>query len=146
MFTNSKNSKDGKYHLCKLCKREAATIVRSAYKEKHNAISRKHYEENRDAVILKHKEWKQTNPHLVLAYKAKRRAAKLKAQPSWLTDEHLKQIADTYWLAKDLEAISGEQYHVDHIVPLQGKDVCGLHVPWNLQVLPADINLKKSNK
>ena len=51
-----------------------------------------------------------------------------------------------YWLASDLFKVTGEEYHVDHIVPLVGVDVCGLHVPWNLQVLPSDLNLKKGNK
>jgi len=77
---------------------------------------------------------------------ASRRARKLSATPSWLTEEQKSKITDFYWLAQDLEITSGQKYHVDHIVPLQGKQVCGLHVPWNLQVIPADINISKSNK
>lgn len=75
-----------------------------------------------------------------------RQSRKCKATPSWLSEKQTEFMEDFYWLAKDLTAVSGEDYHVDHIVPLKGKNVCGLHVPWNLQILPADINLSKGNK
>lgn len=68
------------------------------------------------------------------------------ATPKWLTKEHKQQIADTYELMRDCRAVTGEDYHVDHIVPLRGENICGLHVPWNLQVLPGYVNITKSNK
>lgn len=59
--------------------------------------------------------------------------------PKWLTAEHRQQMQDAY-------TFRHPAYHVDHIVPLKGKNVCGLNVPWNLQYLLASDNLKKSNK
>lgn len=75
-----------------------------------------------------------------------RQATKIHATPPWLTKEHQQKIEDFYWLANDLEKVSGQPYHVDHIIPLRGKDVCGLHVPWNLQILPEDLNCAKGNR
>jgi len=86
------------------------------------------------------------NPSRVSAKAAKRRGDKLKRTPTWLTEEHLADIKEVYWLAKDCYVVSGQEYHVDHIVPLLGERISGLHVPWNLQVLPADINLSKGNR
>jgi hypothetical protein len=68
------------------------------------------------------------------------------AVPNWLTEKHKKEIRKIYIHAADCRAVTGEDYHVDHIVPLKGDTICGLHVPWNLQVLPADVNISKSNK
>lgn len=72
--------------------------------------------------------------------KARRRAAKYNATPWWLTAEDLHSIELWYRLAVSL----GEQ--VDHIVPLKSPIVCGLHVPWNLRVIPAGENLSKGNR
>jgi 5-methylcytosine-specific restriction endonuclease McrA len=77
---------------------------------------------------------------------AKRKAAKLQRTPSWLTKEQWKEIRQFYIEAKELSWLSQGGLDVDHIVPLQGKDVSGLHVPWNLQIIPSPLNKAKSNK
>jgi hypothetical protein len=103
-------------------------------------------EQNREICQQRSKAWAERNPERVRAKDAKRRSAKINALPKWLTEDQLEQIVQIYAHAKECEMLTGDKYHVDHIVPLQGKNVCGLHVPWNLQVLPADINQSKSNK
>ena len=74
-----------------------------------------------------------------------RHAKKLNAMPSWLTKEDRNAIAEIYKQCRDRSEADGIQYNVDHIVPLQGKNVCGLHVPWNLQVLTEIDNKRKHN-
>jgi hypothetical protein len=89
--------------------------------------------------------WASEHPEQKNASTAKRRAAKLQRTPLWLTQAHHKQIEQFYWEAAEVSKVVGEFYHVDHIVPLQGRTVSGLHVPWNLQILPAKENLSKGN-
>ncbi len=112
--------------------------------------------EKREMKNLRQQEWYKDNPHKVQEYAikyntsasrkattAKRRAKKKQADVSWANKD---AIAFQYIKAKFMEWFTDEKYHVDHIIPLQGKNVCGLHVEYNLQVLPASVNKKKSNK
>lgn len=79
---------------------------------------------------------------IALHESASRRCSQLSATPSFSDKEKIKEIYRES-VRKTLE--TGVKHHVDHIVPLRGKNVCGLHVDWNLQVLTAQENIRKSN-
>lgn len=83
--------------------------------------------------------FRETYPGKACSSAAKRRAQKLRATPNWLTPEHWVEI--NYLYEK-----RGAGQQVDHIIPLKGKTVCGLHVPWNLRLISTKENLKKGNK
>lgn len=98
---------------------------------------------NRDKCRQASRNWAIRNPANNLERVGLRRALKKRACPWWVDRAALRRI---YQQAKSLTATTGICYHVDHIVPLNNPLVCGLHVPWNLQVLPAEDNLRKANK
>ena len=72
-----------------------------------------------------------------------RRASLLAAMPSWADRAKIKAV---YALAIETTRRTGRSHEVDHIVPLRGRNVCGLHVDYNLQVIPEAVNQVKSNK
>jgi len=151
-FHKDSPKKDGLCTICKCCKRDNTNTWRALNLERDKSNSREWYHKNKhspevkERMALNGKKWRENKPHLHAAKEARRRARKLSATPPWLSGPQVAHIKRTYKLAKIMESITGDKYHVDHIVPLQGKNVCGLHVPWNLQVLPASSNISKSNK
>lgn len=74
---------------------------------------------------------------------AARRAATRRATPAWADEDAIRRVYD---MAARLEAETGVRYHVDHIVPLRSKRVCGLHNEFNLCALPALENIRKGNR
>ena len=110
--------------------------------EKVKVIKRKYYVENREKMKVNDKKWKEKNPEKVRQYIANRKAAKLQRTPPWVDHD---AIAVFYAEAARLTVETGIEHHVDHIIPLQGKLVSGLHVHTNLQVITAEENLKKNN-
>jgi len=90
--------------------------------------------------------WATKNRSKLTSKQQARDAKKRQAMPNWLTPIHLAQIQEMYDIANARTFQTGIQHHVDHIVPLQGDTVSGLHVPWNLQVLTAFENISKKNK
>ena len=91
-------------------------------------------------------EWQKRNVPSVNANTRKYQAAKINRTPLWLSENQIKELTDYYVMAKELEKVFPWKQHVDHIVPLQGKTVSGLHVPWNLQIVSAKENMIKGNR
>jgi hypothetical protein len=141
---------------CKSCQAVVNKQWRLENREKRKTYE-KAYKTSNKTLVKKQKslwdkrnaEWRKTyrklNTGKYNSYAMKRYVREKLAQPTGLSDKYLRELESFYWMAKDLKAVTGETYHVDHIVPLQGKNVCGLHVSWNLQILPADLNMSKSN-
>lgn len=96
--------------------------------------------------LEKHKKsvlkYKKNNPGLILANTRKRQCAKLQRTPYWSDQKAIEQI---YITAARITKETGILHHVDHVLPLQGKLVSGLHTVENLKIILATDNLKKSN-
>jgi hypothetical protein len=139
------------YHKNKDIINAKRKLYNQTYKEKAKEIRTRSKLKNRDKILIQAKEYriknadkvkkavsdwaKKNKPRRRMAV-AKRRAFKLKATPKFANLQKIKEIY--------MNCPVG--YHVDHIVPLQGKNVCGLHVEWNLQYLTPYDNKSKSNK
>lgn len=131
-FYRNAQRRTGRDHYCIDC-RKAYTKRWSktpAGEECRRLNRRNFYLSNRDYELSKSRQW---------------RKGVRQGTPSWLTETHHRQIEYIYAQARDCRFVTGEPYEVDHIVPIRGEHICGLHVPWNLQVLPADLNRAKSN-
>jgi len=131
------------YSYCKECTTAIGKEWAEKNREKSRASKTQWQLNNKQKKSQSQRNWMDKNPSTHTAKEAKRRATKLNATPKWAD---LNAIKTEYQLAKWCSDVTGEFYHVDHIVPLNGKNVCGLHVHWNLQVLPAQINLQKGNR
>lgn len=114
--------------------------------ERKRARERQKYKERKDYFSEKNRKYRMQNPQKFAFHASKSRRGKKFATPEWLSSDQLNQIERFYEHARDCTITVGEKYQVDHMVPLKGKNVCGLHVPWNLQVLPSDMNISKGNK
>lgn len=90
--------------------------------------------------------WVAANPHKISEMSVKARMRKRKSIPPWLTAIQKAQIHAFYEIARAKTIQTDVKHHVDHCIPLGGNSVCGLHIPWNLEVIPAVQNLSKGNR
>jgi len=143
---NAKRLRKEWYERNKELTKERARAWELANPEKATAKKIKWRQENREKHNTVNRIWNSKNKHVKAALEGKRRAAQLQRTPEWLTDTDLWVIEEAYHLAQLRTNLFKFPWHVDHIIPLQGKSVSGLHVPSNLRVIPGNENVKKSNK
>ncbi len=115
-------------YACVTCSRERVRTREKANPEKSKS---------------RQKVWRRANPGANNATGARRRAAKLQATPAWANPFF---IGEAYDLAQLRQKMLGGRWHVDHVVPLVSDIVCGLHVEFNLQVIPGSENELKGNR
>jgi hypothetical protein len=136
-FSKDKNKKDGRSSVCKSC---VAKRIAKWLDNGGKLVKKKYAEENKDRCRelgrKTQNRWLKKNKHIKAMRQAVHRARIKEQTPKWADVEAIKKIY--------LERPEG--HHVDHIIPLNGKNVSGLHVSWNLQYLPAKKNMEKSNK
>ena len=125
---------DGLYSVCKECSAEKGKAFRQI-------------PENAEKIKRWNQQYTRDNRDKANAKTAARRAARLRATPSWAKDElEVLVMQEAYALAQQRKLMTGIDWHVDHIVPLKSDLVCGLHCAANLEVIPAVENLKKHNR
>ena len=155
------------YQTCRRCRQLQGYEWDKNNRDKKNASDKKwreanpeklwakrNPEENKIRMVKAAREWAQRNPNYhhehylknkerFVAARARRRAKQESATPVWLTLVDKAQIQQMYDVASAREIQTGVKHHVDHIIPINGKQVSGMHVPWNLQVITATENLSK---
>ena len=144
-FHKDKTHGDGYRSVCKQCISAYQKEYNAKNPERNNARVRAWIEENRQRHNETCARWVKANPGKVNARTARRYAAKTQATPAWLSEDDRWVIAEAYDLAVLRAKMVGGKWEVDHEVPLRGKGVMGLHVPWNLRVVPMQENRRKSN-
>lgn len=131
---------------CKACRQ----IERKQYslnnKEKIAKKQQEYYLRNCDKIKSYFSEYQKKHSGKYAAHCAKRSSLLKNRTPVWLSNKDVKYIECLYKIASRLSLCLQVKHHIDHILPLQGKHVSGLHIPSNLQVVSIYINLRKNNK
>lgn len=110
--------------------------------ESNKRRGKKYKDKNREAMRKYCLDYLYANPERYARYRANRRVGISKATPAWADHSKIKEI---YERARSLGKETGIEYHVDHIIPLLGGTVCGLHVEHNLRIVTKSENLSKGN-
>jgi hypothetical protein len=149
-YQKNKSNKDGFQYQCKQCRKESC---HQSYKKnfEKNADTRKKRDlawrlENREKHLAKLQKYRESTRGKAkkCALEKKREASKLNRTPKWADFDKIQMYYNVCAFFNEVNGYT--KYHVDHVVPLQGKNVSGLHVQNNLQVILAQDNVRKGNR
>lgn len=129
--------------------RERLLAQQRQYDAVHNPLRKEYFQQryvlNKADIDAKTATYRRNNLAQHAAKEARRRSSKAARTPAWLDKDDLWMIEQAFELAALRTNIFGFAWEVDHVLPLQGKYVSGLHTPLNLQVIPAQQNRRKNN-
>jgi hypothetical protein len=161
---NEKKIKQGNaklYQENRECRLEYAKSYREDNPEKIKESRKARYESNKEAINAKNKEWRDSKPREYhneylrkwksenrgkVVQSGKKRSIPMSKCLKLLGEQQIGTLNQFYNYASRISECIGIKHHVDHVLPLVGDGFTGLHVPWNLQVIPATINLRKGNR
>lgn len=149
-YSNNKQRKAKTVSIWKVNNREHVSKL-NAVSYRNNLIEnrakrQKYHDEHKEEEKVWRRQYLKEKPHISRIWSNKRRVAKLNRLPKWLTDLDKEKISEFYEYAAMLTAVTGIPHEVDHIIPLQGKNVSGLHCPENLQILTRSQNRSKGHR
>lgn len=142
-FYNRKETRDGKVSWCRTCLTTVSVIWQKENPSRAAANVQQWQSKNKSKIKVRQALWYKEHYEVVAARDRRRYANKLNASPKWANNFFIQEI---YALAHLRTKVTGVKWHVDHIVPLKGKGVRGLHWEGNLQVIPAKVNMAKGNR
>lgn len=134
-----------RYHKDIKASRKKVREARKLHGDARREYDRERYQDPKRKAWQKRqaKAWGKANRGKRNRIIAARRWWVKRATPAWLNADHMESIKAIY---AEAASYGVGIMHVDHIVPIRGESVCGLHVPWNLQILPSAENVAKGNR
>ena len=137
---------DEKKEKAKAAQRKLAYEWAERNPEKRKKSARDYADRNKEKISEYSKEWSRKNRDKRRTYLSDYRAKQFNASVEWDVELSDLVLREAHHLARAREEHTGIKWHVDHIIPLKSKIVCGLHVWTNWQVIPATVNQSKQNK
>lgn len=142
---SSHNTAEGRKELAKEYRANNQEKVKK-YRESKIDDRKDWLANNKDRLSLYKKTFRQRHPDKVMASNAKRRSTKQMRDAGWDVEFTDFVATEAYHLCGLRRDVTGYAWHVDHVIPLNGKRVSGLHVWNNLAVIPASQNMSKGNR